>query len=212
MTEEDPFLRDFGISTDDLHVRLTMLEKNLRVMAEDISQHGNEVTLEHLVFSTIELALFLADIPAFAKSQLMNCQDLVARDLDRIGKGSPAIVIRPPDGNSGRPESDLLFQAAKGWAAAYMELLHRSKRTIGEASEKAARDIDGRGWRFAGGPKGGDHITASRVRSWRNQCTGFTGKPNAMTETYRAMIELADQSGRSGESAAAMILDHPIRP
>lgn len=212
MTGDDPFLKDFGISAPDLHARLTTLGHDLSAMAEDIHKQDGNVTIEHLAFSTRALSLFFGEIPLFAGRQLMNCQDLVANDLDRVGNGWPAVVIRTPPEIRSRPQSYALFLALKGWAAAYMELLHGPERNIKEASEKAARDIDGQGWKFAGGHKGSDRLTASRVRSWRNQCKGFVGEPNEMTETFKTMIELAEESGLTGDAAAAMILQRPIKP
>ncbi len=105
MTDEDPFLRDFGISSADLHAQLTALEQQLSAMAKRVHERDDKITITHLVGSTELVPGFFEKIPIFARRQLMNPQYLVANDLDRIVNGGPAAVILAPPGNKTRPRA-----------------------------------------------------------------------------------------------------------
>lgn len=210
MTEDDPFLRDFGISSADLHAELVVLREKLARADEERSSSDHETMLQRMSYSTTSVALFLAAIPDFFDRQLMNCQDLIAHDLDLVLEGSPALFIRPEKTRIGRPSTPGLVAAQRGWAAAYLQHLINGGLQVQEASRKAARDIDARGRRFPGARNDG-RITARSVREWRSMCSGIGAKEGAMKATYDETLARVDALDMSHDEVCRFILQMPDR-
>ncbi|MDF1735168.1 MAG: hypothetical protein P1U37_07790 [Minwuia sp.] len=210
MTEDDPFLRDFGISSPDLHAQLVTLRERLARAEQERDASDHQTRLQRMSCSTTSLSLFLSEIPKFADQQLSNCQDLIAYDLDLVLEGSPALFIRPERTRIGRPATAGLIAAQRGWAAAYLQHLINGGLQVQEASRKAARDINATERRFPGARNDG-RATARSVREWRSMCSGIGAKEGAMKATYDEILESVEALDMTHDEACRLILQKPDR-
>ncbi len=210
MTEDDPFLRDFGISSSDLHAQLVTLRERLARAEQERDASDHQTRLQRMMYSTTSLSLFLCEIPAFSDQQLSNCQDLIAHDLDLVMEGSPARFIRPERTRIGRPNTPGLVEAQRGWAAAYLQHLINGGLQVKEASEKAARDINATARRFPGSRNDG-RTTPRSLREWRSMCSGIGAKAGAMKATYDEILESVHARNMTHDEACRFILQKPDR-
>lgn len=79
------------------------------------------------------------------------------------------------------------------------------------AADKAVRDIDQKGRLFPGGKMGSASITVGRVQDWRSKCTGAGADPTPMTRAFETFLQLAEESGLTGEEAAKFLLEMPTQ-
>lgn len=210
MTEKDPFLRDFGISSSDLHAQLVTLRERLARAEQERDASDHQTRLQRMIYSTTSVSLFLCEIPEFSYQQLSNCQDLIAHDLDLVLEGSPALFIRPEKTRIGRPTTPGLIAAQRGWAAAYLQHLINGGLQVQEASKKAARDINARGRRFPSARNEG-RTTARSVREWRSMCSGIGANEGVMKATYDEILALVEASDMTHDEACRFILQKPHR-
>lgn len=207
MNDEDPFMRDFGVSSEDLHAYLAALKNEMTSAAELASMADKQNTQQAFLETFRALGNFLFLIKEFRERNLGDLVDLARNDIDRVLKGAPALHIRPVKGARGRPEESFSIQVLKGFCAAYLELVRRTGQSLAAASEKASRDLNSKGWRIPGGMNGNVFITPGRLRDWRANCVGKNHPNKNIHQTYLLVLMCAEAHCLGAEETAERILN-----
>lgn len=208
----DKFEEEFGVSESEMFDRLLLLRNSLQTANELFDPDDHQARHSAMQKAMMAVSWFFAGIEEFRDDEMMS---LIQNDIDRTGKGSSAITITPLKNHTGRPSDSNVLQILKGWSAAYMELLRRSGLSIPQAAEKAARDLNARGWVFSSGRDKANQVTPRRVRGWRDQCLGSIENAGPAVllarSTYVSALIVADATQLEDDQKAAHLLNR-IKP
>lgn len=200
----DKFEEEFGVSESEMFDRLLQLRNGLQTANELFDPDDHQARHSAMQNAIMAVSWFLASIEKFGDDKMIA---LIQNDIDRTGKGAAAITITPIKERAGRPADSNVLQILKGWSAAYMELLRRSGLSVPQAAEKAARDLNARGWVFSSGRDRANQVTPRRVRSWRDLCLGSieNAEPAVLMARSAYMLALmaAEATQLEGDQKAA---------